>query len=133
MGKWKAADFWRASGEGPQEQSGWAYRGLGVYDDFFGEEWCIIHLNTGLAVAWAAGSKQAALRMATKLAECADWTFQNLADWRESDPDLSFKVQGQIDASNGKMWRKNNAADHRELARSVSKAVFQERSKAAAP
>lgn len=83
--------------------AGWTYRGLGLLR-FSGmeakyvrkdgsrrlwESWSITHLNTGHFVAHLLSiSAERALRLATDLADAADWDFDGLNGWQNVEPDL---------------------------------------------
>lgn len=126
MAKWKPEDVLRATSAGARWAEGWTYRHLGLYENTL-DEWCVLHLNSGLAVAWVDGGKRTAFKFGAELAECADWSFAAMGEWKHSDPDIPLKVQGIIARSKGKVRRKDMAHETRELAAKVSKEVLTRR------
>lgn len=104
---WRPARF-KIGGPVIYEVAGWELNGLGldlrtcwrgrhVRKDgtrLVSTTWMTTHLNTGHSVRVFRGEPcELVFRAATDLALLADWTFQGLEGWRNTDPDIQDKLE----------------------------------------
>lgn len=62
---------------------GFTYKGLGLHP-----RWTVTHLNSGHIVCHLNCDDARAFTLATRIADMADWGFDGLNGWQNSDPDL---------------------------------------------
>ena len=97
---WQPASFMLATNAlVPTEVAGYVYRGLGIHMAIGPSpkgrrppKWRLTHLSTGHAIAQISGFVADALPIASRIAECGDWSFGDLDGWRNMDPELPAKV-----------------------------------------
>ena len=85
MRKWRKEVIVLAMPEGPRDQQGVTYNGLGLHEEW-PEQWSLTHLATGMQVCTLHGSLHQIRPTATKIAELGDWSFSNPAK-----PSLAFR------------------------------------------
>lgn len=127
--KWQSASFLRATSRGPETVSGYQCGGLGLYDNFLGEEWCLVHVNSGLAIAWIDGPMATAKRIGKGFVALTDWaSFTGPDDWQKLDAELPRKVQRECENSDGRAFRKGMRPEDGAAARKMAKRVIAARS-----
>lgn len=102
--KWKAGTFLTCN-DPSRPISGRIYRCLGLRMMFRQSPkgrrpplWTLFHLGTGHAICGFSLHEEAAIGLATEIAECADWDFDGLQGWRNVEPDLPDKFRAVRDA-----------------------------------
>jgi hypothetical protein len=93
---WVEQMFKTSQGDKLVEVRGWVRerRHVGLYFNEIGV-WWLVHLNSGHGICKLAGQPIDVLPVATRLAECTDWSFSDIRGWQNTDPDLPRKI-GQI-------------------------------------
>jgi len=110
MTEWIEAQFPSGTRTGVTTRSGFVNgAGLGIFLEReaegpdvepppLGDIWCLIHLNTGHAIARIEGLRPSAFALGDELAAIGDWTFIGVNDWQEAQPDLQDKVHTVVRA-----------------------------------
>lgn len=88
---WRRGDLLIATPSGPQQVSGYSYRGVGLHLDAK-PLWMISHQATGHALIHIVADRAVRFVIATEIAECTDWTFSGLDGWKNMDPELDAKL-----------------------------------------
>jgi hypothetical protein len=102
LGVWIADTFLIAQTGGPAQRQGWTCCGLGLHDleqppSPQSLAWTITHLNTGHSVCTVYAPRHTALRVATEITECGDWSFADFEGWQNNNPELLDQVVTIID------------------------------------
>jgi hypothetical protein len=105
--KWRPGKFLKAMAVplAPRSHDGLIYRGIALRMIRRGSPkgrrpptWELVHIGTGHRVFFFDLTAEAALELATSIAECGEWDYETLEGWRNVDPDLPHKVYA-IDAA----------------------------------
>lgn len=124
--KWTAAKYLLATPVQPTDVSGRTYRGLGLHQAGRGSPkgkrppwWALTHLATGHRVCRIDAHEDEALKIATLIAECGDWTFEGLDGWKNSDPELKEKAAAMMQTFPGRISI-GVAGHHTEIAHKIA-------------
>lgn len=97
---WEPSSFLVARSYGPEELSGYQYRGLGLFQcrkpspkGRRPAEWSLTHLGSGLRICIVRGDVKAAFPIAKEIADLGDWDFDGGDGWKNRFPNAPELMQ----------------------------------------
>ncbi len=88
--------------DGPTRTDAILYRGVALFEVYPQSraqppQWSLSHVNTGYCICMIHAVRPIAITIATPIAEMADWSFDSVDGWKNTQPDLIERLQPVLD------------------------------------